>query len=153
LNKDGTTDYFVPSVILFLFKRRKAMDAINKIKELKEKIIADIHQAKDEQSLRVVQEGQLSKKGPLNSMMSMIKELSGEAKAAFGQAINNAKKEIMEVFSKKEKEIQDAKIKEKLEKLNKKYETKKERLWKQFNAMETALSKANSQSDYFANYM
>jgi flagellar capping protein FliD len=44
-------------------------------------------------------------------------------------------------------------IKDKLEKLNKKYETRKERLWKQFNAMETALSKANSQSDYFANYM
>lgn len=44
-------------------------------------------------------------------------------------------------------------IKDKLEKLNKKYESKKERLWKQFNAMETALSKANSQSDYFSNYM
>ena len=44
-------------------------------------------------------------------------------------------------------------IKDKLEKLNAKYESRKERLWKQFNAMEEAISKANSQSDYFANWM
>ena len=55
----------------------------------------------------------------------------------------------------KDNEIYDQlqSIKEKLEKLNAKYESRKERLWKQFNAMEEAISKANSQSDYFANWM
>ncbi|MGN0613880.1 MAG: flagellar filament capping protein FliD [Porcipelethomonas sp.] len=44
-------------------------------------------------------------------------------------------------------------IAEKLESLNRIYESRKERYWNQFNAMEEALSKMNSQSDYFAQYL
>ncbi len=43
-------------------------------------------------------------------------------------------------------------IAERLKSLNRTYETKKSRYWKQFNAMEEALSKIQSQGDYFANY-
>ena len=92
------------------------MDAIKKVAELKDQIIAKIKDAFDEPSLRLIQENDLSKKSPINSMMSLIKELQGEEKAKFGQAINNAKKEIAEFFACKEKEISDKKIQEKLEK-------------------------------------
>lgn len=92
------------------------MDAIKKVAELKDQIIAKIKDAFDEPSLRLIQENDLSKKSPINSMMSLIKELQGEEKAKFGQAINNAKKEIAEFFARKEKEISDKKIQEKLEK-------------------------------------
>lgn len=92
------------------------MDAIKKVAELKDQIIAKIKDAFDEPSLRLIQENDLSKKSPINSMMSLIKELQGEEKAKFGQAINNAKKEISEFFARKEKEISDKKIQEKLEK-------------------------------------
>ncbi len=43
-------------------------------------------------------------------------------------------------------------ISKRLESLNRTYESKKERYWRQFNAMEEALSKMQSQGDYFANY-
>ena len=92
------------------------MELIKKVEELKNEIIAKIKEAFDEPSLRLVQENHLSKKSPLNAMMSHIKELQGEEKASFGQAINNAKKEIAEFFASKEKEISDKKIQEKLEK-------------------------------------
>ncbi|MCR5333178.1 MAG: phenylalanine--tRNA ligase subunit alpha [Bacilli bacterium] len=92
------------------------MELIKKVEELKNEIIAKIKEAFDEPSLRLIQENHLSKKSPLNAMMSHIKELQGEEKASFGQAINNAKKEIAEFFASKEKEISDKKIQEKLEK-------------------------------------
>ena len=92
------------------------MELIKKVNELKDEIIAKIKDAFDEPSLRLVQETHLSKKSPLNAMMAHIKELQGDEKVSFGQAINNAKKEIAEFFSKKEKEISDKKIQEKLEK-------------------------------------
>ncbi|MGN1482014.1 flagellar filament capping protein FliD [Porcipelethomonas sp.] len=44
-------------------------------------------------------------------------------------------------------------IANKLTSLKKIYETRKERYWNQFNAMESALSKLNSQSDYFSSMM
>lgn len=44
-------------------------------------------------------------------------------------------------------------IAEKLQSLNRIYEARKERYWNQFNAMETALSNLNSQSDYFSSML
>jgi len=92
------------------------MDPISKINELKEKIINEIKDVKDSLSLKAIQEKHLSKKSELNQMMSLIRELSGEAKANFGQSMNNAKKELAEIFSKKEKELNDIEIAKKLEK-------------------------------------
>ena len=92
------------------------MDLIKKVEEIKAELIKKIEAIKDEQSLRLVQENDLSKKSPLNSMMSHIKELAGEEKSKFGQAINNAKKEVLELFAKKEKELSDKLIQAKLEK-------------------------------------
>ena len=92
------------------------LKAIEKANELKEQILKEINDAKDLLSLKSVQERHLSKKSPINGMMSFIKELQGEEKASFGQAINNIKKELAEKYQAKEKAINDALIKEKLEK-------------------------------------
>ncbi len=90
--------------------------AIEKAKELKESILKQINEAKDEAALKQIQEKELSKKSPLNAMMSFIKELQGEDRATFGQAINNIKKDLLTRFEAKEKEIHEAIIKERLEK-------------------------------------
>ncbi len=89
---------------------------LKKITELKDQILKGIKDAADIFSLKSVQETQLSKKAPINGMMSMIKELEGDERAEFGQAMNNAKKELAEAYAAKEKELNDAAIKAKLEK-------------------------------------
>lgn len=91
-------------------------ELINKVAELKQEIIDKINNIKDKNALREVQEKDLSKKSALSAMMMHIKELNGEEKSKFGQAINNAKKEVAEYFAKKEKEINDKALAEKLEK-------------------------------------
>ena len=92
------------------------LEAIQKIKDLKEEIIKKINEANDQNSLREVQEKHLSKKSPLSGMMSLIKDLKGEDKISFGQAINLAKKEVAEYFAKKDAELKAKAINEKLEK-------------------------------------
>ena len=88
---------------------------IEKIEELKAKIIQAIEKADNPAELKTVQETHLSKKSELNGMMSLIRNLAGEAKIAFGQAMNNARNEINEKFAAKQQKINDFLIKQKLE--------------------------------------
>ncbi len=92
------------------------LEVIKKIEQLKQDIIEKIKTAQDKNALREINEKDMSKKSPLSAMMSHIKEFNGEEKAAFGQAINKAKKEVAEFFASKEKEINEKALKEKLEK-------------------------------------
>lgn len=91
-------------------------ESIQKVNELKEQIINEINAANDAASLRSVQEKHLSKKSPLSGMMSLIKELNGDERIAFGQTMNDARKAVSECFASKEKAINDEIIKNKLEK-------------------------------------
>ena len=88
----------------------------DKVKELKDKILSEASQIKDELSLKSFQERHMSKKSELSQLMGEIRNLAGEEKTKFGQAMNDARNAVTEAFQAKQKEIQDAVIAKKLEK-------------------------------------
>lgn len=92
------------------------MDLFEQIKELKNKILDDIAKASSSKDLKVINDTSLSKKSPLNGLMANIKTIANELKAKFGQAINEARNEVIEAYKQKQKEIEEREI---LEKLNK----------------------------------
>ena len=92
------------------------MELFEQIKHLKEKILNDIKEAKNSQDLKVINETALSKKSPLNALMSNIKLLVGDAKIAFGQAMNDARNELMEAYKAKLAEIERKEVEAKLAK-------------------------------------
>ena len=73
-------------------------EEIKKVNDLKSMIINEINNANDLVTLKAVADKHLSKKSELNSLMSLIKQLSGDEKTAFGQAMNNARKELNELY-------------------------------------------------------
>ena len=89
---------------------------IEQVEQLKAEIIEAIDKADNQAELKTVQETHLSKKSKLNGMMSLIRNLAGDARIAFGQAMNNARNEINERFAAKQQKINDFLIKQKLEK-------------------------------------
>ena len=80
-------------------------EVFSKVKEVKEKIIAEMSSVKDETSLKEFQEKHLSKKSELSQLMSEIRNLANEEKAKFGQMMNDARNAVNEAFQKKAKEI------------------------------------------------
>ncbi len=92
------------------------MELFDKITELKNEIIKEIKEAKNLNELKLAGEKNLSKKSPLNAMMAHIKDLVGEAKANFGQAMNKARNEVTEAYQNRQLELSEAEIKEKLSK-------------------------------------
>lgn len=92
------------------------MELFDKITELKNEIIKEIKEAKNLNELKLAGEKNLSKKSPLNAMMAHIKDLVGEAKANFGQAMNKARNEVTEAYQNRQLELSETEIKEKLSK-------------------------------------
>mgnify|MGYP002520600204 FL=1 len=87
----------------------------DQIKELHEKAVEEIEACDDLETLGTIRNAYLSKKSPLMALMSRMKELSGEAKAAFGKHINDAKNEIAERLEEKRKALEERKIEKQLE--------------------------------------
>lgn len=87
----------------------------DQIKELHEKAVEEIDACDDLETLGTIRNAYLSKKSPLMALMSCMKELSGEARAAFGKHINDAKNEIAERLEKKRKALEERKIEKQLE--------------------------------------
>lgn len=87
----------------------------DQIKELHEKAVEEIEACDDLESLGTIRNAYLSKKSPLMALMSRMKELSGEARAAFGKHINDAKNEIAERLEAKRKALEERKIEKQLE--------------------------------------
>ncbi len=87
----------------------------DQIKELHEKAVEEIEACDDLETLGTIRNAYLSKKSPLMALMSRMKELSGEAKAAFGKHINDAKNEIAERLEAKRKALEERKIEKQLE--------------------------------------
>ena len=82
------------------------MDKIfEKVSEVKERIVKAIEGAKDLNALKLVQETELNKKSEFNGLMPHIRELLGEEKVKFGQAMNDARNAIQAALSKKEEEL------------------------------------------------
>ncbi|HPM08100.1 MAG TPA: hypothetical protein PLL60_04885, partial [Bacilli bacterium] len=71
---------------------------IAKLEQLKQKISDEINRATSKNALVEVRNTHLSKKAEINNMMSLIKNFSGEDKARFGQAINNIRQELNELY-------------------------------------------------------
>lgn len=87
----------------------------DQIKELHEKAVEEIESCDDLETLGTIRNAYLSKKSPLMALMSRMKELSGEARAAFGKHINDAKNEIAERLEAKRKALEERKIEKQLE--------------------------------------
>lgn len=87
----------------------------DQIKELHEKAVEEIEACDDLETLGTIRNAYLSKKSPLMALMSRMKELSGEARAAFGKHINDAKNEIAERLEEKRKALEERKIEKQLE--------------------------------------
>ena len=92
------------------------MELFDKVEELKKEIIQEIKQANNLNELKVTFDKNLSKKSPLNSMMSHIKDLIGENKAKFGQLINKTKEEVVATYKEKQEQLNKKEIEEKLSK-------------------------------------
>ena len=90
-------------------------EIFQKVAEPKAKILKEADEVKDESSLKTFQETHMSKKSQLSQLMGEIRNLVGEEKTKFGQAMNDARTAIQEKFQAKQKEIQDAVIAKKLE--------------------------------------
>ena len=91
-------------------------EIFQKVNELKERILQEISEVKDELSLKAFQEKHMSKKSELSQLMGEIKNLVGEEKTRFGQAMNEARSSVTSAFEAKRKEIEQAVIAKKLEK-------------------------------------
>lgn len=87
----------------------------DQIKELHEKAVEEIEACDDLETLGTIRNAYLSKKSPLMALMSRMKELSGEARAAFGKHINDAKNEIAERLEAKRKALEERRIEKQLE--------------------------------------
>lgn len=90
------------------------MELLDKITELKTKILEEINNAKSSQELKNVTDTSLSKKSAFNGLMSNIKDLVGDAKIAFGQAMNKARNELNEALKAKQESLREEEIAKKL---------------------------------------
>ncbi|MCQ2801438.1 MAG: phenylalanine--tRNA ligase subunit alpha, partial [Bacilli bacterium] len=90
-------------------------EIFQKVADLKEKILKAAEEIHDEAGLKVFQDTYMSKKSELSQLMGEIRNLEGEDKTKFGQAMNEARGAVTAAFQAKQKEIQDAAIAKKLE--------------------------------------
>lgn len=90
------------------------MEAIEQAKALETQALSEIKNADGEASLERVFNTYLSKKGQIAGLMSLMKDIPSEMKAAFGQAVNGAKKAIGEAYETKKKELENKALSEKL---------------------------------------
>ena len=90
------------------------MEAIEKVRALQAQAAADLLLAKDLDDLSRIKNTYLAKKSELNSLLSLMKDLSAEDKAAFGKAINDARNEISASLDEGFKAIESAKLSQKL---------------------------------------
>ena len=93
------------------------MDNIfEKIAELRAKVVKAIKEAKDPNELKSVQERELNKKSEFNQLMPHIREFEGEKRVKFGQAMNEARKEIEDALIAKQNELSKKIVEAKIEK-------------------------------------
>ncbi|HOF53918.1 MAG TPA: phenylalanine--tRNA ligase subunit alpha [Bacilli bacterium] len=72
--------------------------ALARLEQLKENISEEINKAASKNALVEVRNTHLSKKAEINNMMALIKNFSGADKARFGQAINDIRQSLNELY-------------------------------------------------------
>lgn len=90
------------------------MDPIERALSVLEEARKDEANVKDEASLSSFYNAYLSKKGKAMGLMSLIKDVLNERKAAFGKTVNEVKGEIGAFYESKKKEFEEEKLAAKL---------------------------------------
>ena len=73
-------------------------------------------EVKDQNDLSLFYNRFLSKKGKASTLMTLMKEVKGEHKAAFGKKVNEVKASIVSFYEAKKKELEQKELEEKLRK-------------------------------------
>jgi phenylalanyl-tRNA synthetase alpha chain len=90
------------------------MEQVGKVEELRQRALKDIADCADEEALVRVHNVYLAKKSELGTLMSSMKDIAPENRAAFGKQVNDCRKAIEEAFAIKEKAIKEAALSKKL---------------------------------------
>lgn len=90
------------------------MQEIEEIEAILNEAKKDISETDSKSDLIEIKNRYLSKKSTLSSLMGKMREIASEHKAAFGAAINSAKKEIEALFKEKEEKIEAEALNKKL---------------------------------------
>ncbi len=90
------------------------MDPIETALSVLEEARKEEERVTDEASLSSFYNAYLSKKGKAMGLMSLIKDVPNESKAAFGKTVNEVKGEIASFYERKKKELEEAELAAKL---------------------------------------
>lgn len=88
---------------------------MSKLDELREEGLKKIAEAKDSKILQELRVNYLGKKGPIQEVMKMMKDLSKEERPKFGQQVNEIKELIANAIEEKKVEIEALEMNSKLE--------------------------------------
>lgn len=88
---------------------------MSKLDELREEGLKKIAEAKDSKILQELRVSYLGKKGPIQEVMKMMKDLSKEERPKFGQQVNEIKELIANAIEEKKVEIEALEMNHKLE--------------------------------------
>ena len=87
----------------------------NKINELKVEILNKLSSVTNTKELNDLKVNYFGKKGPINELSSMMKDLDNDEKKEFGMTLNNFKQEINSEMDSKLQELQTKELNEQLE--------------------------------------
>lgn len=88
---------------------------MNKLDELREEGLRKIAEAKDSKMLQELRVNYLGKKGPIQEIMKMMKDLAKEERPKFGQQVNEIKALIADAIEAKKVEIEAEELNHRLE--------------------------------------
>ena len=87
----------------------------NQNDQIRQEALEEIENAVQPRILEELKVKYIGKKGKLTELSRTMGSLSPEERPAFGQKLNNLRKQLEEAFEKKEKEIKDRLLSERLE--------------------------------------
>lgn len=88
---------------------------MEKVQQVQAQALEEIKACEDLQQLQQIRVTTLGKKGPIQSLMTMMKDLSPEEKPAFGQEVNECKKAVAAAIEVKMAVLEKAAMNRKLE--------------------------------------
>ena len=81
---------------------------------IKEEALTALGEVKDDAALAACFAAYLAKKGSLSLLMGKMREIPPQEKAAFGQAVNQAKKEVEAAYAAKKEAMEELALEQKL---------------------------------------
>ena len=112
MNEDGTTQRRSLGGVFFILG---GID-MEKIDLVKQEALNAIEACSTLEELNQVRVTYLGKKGPIQSLMSLMKGLSAEEKPAFGAEVNACKQAVAQVLEEKKMDLEEKAMNERLEK-------------------------------------